>query len=67
MADEKQCLAPVFDRSTVCALLVPLWVIALVFLVLLAALFPSLWCKVKQMVFRIKNCSLGNDDPNIPL
>jgi len=72
MADK--CYAPVFDppRSWVaCLVLVLIYTLAIVAILIgtlfLCLLFPSCVCTIKQYLYRIKHCSEGNTNANVPL
>lgn len=64
----KGCYAPVFEARSFpeCFFLI------FVYLVIVGSLAPFFWypkvlCLIKQYVYRIRNCTRGNSDPNIKL
>ena len=74
------CYAPVFQKQNwlVCLLLVILlpivalaFMIALIVGVIIGIFIPEfldrIICNYKRFLFRVRNCSKGNDDPNIRL
>lgn len=63
----KTCYAPVFEgKPCHCWYIIPGLIIAIAFLSLFICI-PGVLCRIKQLAFRIKHCSSGNDDPNIQL
>lgn len=63
----KKCLAPVFEgKPCLCWLIIPALILAIAGLIFFIWI-PVVLCLIKQLVFRIKHCGSGNDDPNIEL
>jgi len=62
------CYAPVFQGSgfLTCLLRSIAYLFAVIVLILFAWI-PSVWCVIKQLLFRIRNCGRGNADPCIEL
>jgi hypothetical protein len=61
--DENACLAPVFSAGNIFICLIFFIIIPLIMAVLLPFIWiPSVFCKIKQLWFRLKNCSSGNND-----
>ncbi len=70
MADNDRCLAPVFPKNNVLACVY----LAIIYTVVVMLLIISLvWlsaqgrCLIRQYLFRIRNCAVGNSDPNLPI
>jgi hypothetical protein len=66
------CYAPVFKKtcSFLCIFIIlALWVLLIVLILLLPILgwIPGYICLIKQTVYRIQHCTIGNDNPNIPI
>jgi hypothetical protein len=60
---EDACLAPVFSPSNIFICLTFLIIIPLIIAVLLPFIWiPSVFCKIKQLWFRLQNCNSGNSD-----
>lgn len=62
------CYAPVFRGANwlICLLRAIAYVVLLAVL-LLFAWIPSIWCLIKQILFRVKHCGKGNTDPCVEL
>ncbi|MGC9781268.1 MAG: hypothetical protein HZR80_18650 [Candidatus Heimdallarchaeota archaeon] len=62
-----KCYAAVFEgKPCICWLIIPALVLAIVALILFICI-PGVHCLIKKLLFRIKHCGRGNDDPNIEL
>jgi hypothetical protein len=60
---EDTCLAPVFSPGNIFICLIFLFIIPMIIAVLLPFIWiPSVFCKIKQLWFRLQNCTSGNSD-----
>jgi hypothetical protein len=61
--DEDACMAPVFSAGNIFFCLLFTIITSLVIAVLLPFIWiPSVFCKIKQLWFRIQHCTSGNSD-----
>jgi hypothetical protein len=61
--DEDACMAPVFNAGNIFFCLLFTIINSLVIAVLLPFIWiPSVFCKIKQLWFRIQHCTSGNGD-----
>jgi hypothetical protein len=62
------CYAPVFGGSSGLACFFKIIALTLAVVVLLLLVWiPGIWCSIKKLLFRIKNCCKGNDERCIEL
>jgi hypothetical protein len=75
MSEKQPCYAPVFGASSfwACIFLSIIYVLILVFLLIMLVLavfggqsaIREIACIIRQYVYRIRNCTKGNSDPNV--
>jgi hypothetical protein len=68
MGEREGCYAPVFRGASglECLAKILAWIL-LIILLAIFAWFPPVLCLIKQLTFRIRHCTEGNENPEIPL